>query len=91
MQVTQADDISTEFNTINAWLRQVQQDARQLVAMDDPHLVLAEGKRLRSEMDTLAREVLNGSIDPNTGTAEKGVASIADQIQQLVTMDVTRS
>jgi hypothetical protein len=89
-QVTQADDISTEFNTINTWLRQVQQDARQLVAMDDPHLVLPEGKRLRSEMDTLAREVLNGSIDPNTGTAERGVASIADQIQQLVTMDVTR-
>ena len=89
-QVTLAKDISTEFNTINAWLRQVQQDARQLVAMDDPHLVLAEGKRLRSEMETLVGAVLNGSIDPNTGTAENGVARIAAQIQQLAIMDVTR-
>ena len=85
-QVTLADDISKELNTINAWLSQVHQDAAQLVAMDDPQLVLAEGKRLRSEMDTLARKVLNG----DTGTAEKGVASIAAQIQQLATMDVTR-
>ena len=58
--------------------------------MDDPHLVPAEGNRLRSEMDTLAGEVLNGSIDPNTGTAENGVARIAAQIQQLAIMDVTR-
>ncbi len=89
-QVTLAENISAEFNTINAWLRQVQQDARQLVAMDDPHLVLADGNRLRSEMDTLAGEVLNGGIDPNTGTAENGVAYIAAQIQQLAIMDVTR-
>ncbi len=89
-QVMLADAISTELNTINAWLSQVQQDASQLVALDDPHLVLAEGKRLGSDMDTLARMVLNGGIDPHTGTAEKGVASIADQIQQLATMDVTR-
>ncbi len=81
-----ADDISKELNTINAWLSQVHQDAAQLVAMDDPQLVGAEGMRLGSEMDMLARKVLNG----DTGTAEKGVASIAAQIQQLATMDVTR-
>src|SRR5205823_6387202 len=59
-QVTLANNIGTEFNTINAWLRQLQQDARKLVAMDDSHLVLAEGNQLRSEMDTLAGQILNG-------------------------------
>ena len=89
-QVTLADAISKELNTIDAWLKLVQRNARQLIALDDPHLVLAEGNRLRGEMDTLARMVLNGGIDPNTGTAEKGVVSITDQIQQLAIMDVTR-
>jgi TIR domain len=89
-QVTLANSISTEFNTINAWLKQMQQDARRLVAMDDSHLVLPEGNQLRSEMDTLAGQVLNGSIDPNTGTDVKGVVSIAADIERLATMDVTR-
>ncbi len=73
-QVTLADDISKELNTIDARLKLVQRDVRQLIALDDPHLMLAEGNRLRGEMDTLARMVLNGGIDPNTGKAEKGVA-----------------
>ena len=68
----------------------MQQDARRLVAMDDSHLVLPEGNQLRSEMDTLAGQVLNGSIDPNTGTDVKGVVSIAADIERLATMDVTR-
>ena len=89
-QVTLAADISKELNTIDAWLKLVQRDVRQLITLDDPHLVLSEGNRLRGEMDTLARMVLNGGIDPNTGKAEKGVVSITNQIQQLATMDVTR-
>ena len=71
-------------------LRQVQQDTRQLIAMDDLHVMIAGGKRLCGEMDTLATRVLNGGVDPSTGTAEKGVGSIAEQIQQLATTDVTR-
>ncbi len=71
-------------------MRQVQQDARQLIVIDDLHLVMSGGKRLCREMYTLATKVLNGGVDPNTGTAEKGVGSIAEQVQQLATMDVTR-
>ena len=89
-QVTLANALSTELNIINAWLRQVQQDARQLIAMDDLHLMMVGEKRLYGEMYTLATKVLNGGVDPNTRTAEKGAGSIAEQIQQLATMDVTR-
>jgi len=89
-QVTLANALNTELNIINAWLRQVQQDARQLIAMDDLHLMMVGEKRLSDEMYTLATKVLNGGVDPNAGTAEKGAGSIAEQIQQLATMDVTR-
>jgi eukaryotic-like serine/threonine-protein kinase len=89
-QVTQADEISTELDVINAWLQQMRLDARQLVALDNPHLVQGVGIRLRDEINSLATRVLNGGSDPGTGRAEKGVTSIAEQIRQLATMDITR-
>jgi hypothetical protein len=57
-QVTQADEISTKLDVINAWLGQIHQDARQLVALDNPHLVQDEGIRLRGEIDSLATRCL---------------------------------
>ncbi|HKF37148.1 MAG TPA: hypothetical protein VKB35_09630, partial [Ktedonobacteraceae bacterium] len=89
-QVTQAGEISTELDVINAWLEHIHQDARQLVALDNPHLVEDEGIHLRGEISALAMRVLNGGSDPGTGRAEKGAAAIAGQIQQLATMDITR-
>ena len=89
-QVIQAGEISIEFNVINAWLGQILHDARQLVALDNPHLVQNEGIRLRGEINSLATRVLNGGSDPSTGRAEKGVTAVAEQIQQLATMDITR-
>jgi len=71
-------------------LGQIQHDARQLVALDNPHLVQNEGIRLSGEINSLATRVLNGGSDPSTGRAEKGVTAIAGQIQQLATMDITR-
>jgi hypothetical protein len=43
---------------------------------------------MRSQLDGLATSVLSGGTDPATGTLNKGAASIADQIQQLASMDV---
>jgi len=71
-------------------LGQIHQDARQLVALDNPRLVQDEGIRLRDEINSLVTRVLNGGSDPGTGRAEKGVTAIAEQIQQLATMDITR-
>jgi hypothetical protein len=37
-----------------------------------------------------ATKVLNGGTEPTTNKAEKGASTIAEQIQQLATMDITR-
>jgi len=89
-QVTQADAISMELDVINAWLVQVHQDARKLVVLNNSQLMLAEGIGLRVEMNSLATRVLQGDIDRSTSRAEKGVTTIARQIQQLASMDITR-
>ena len=89
-QVAQAGEISAALDVINAWLGQIHQDARQLVALDNPQLVQDEGIGLRGEINSLVTRVLNGGSDPSTGRAEKGVTAIAEQIQQLATMDITR-
>jgi hypothetical protein len=88
-QVTQAGEISTELDVTNALLGQIHQDVRQLVALDNAHLVRDQGIRLRGEINSLATRLLNGDINPGTGRAEKGVTAITEQIQQLATMDIT--
>lgn len=88
-QVNLASKIGNEFNTINAWLKKVQSDARQLIAMDNTQLIQPAGQSLRNEMDTLATNLLSGGTNVETGTSEKGVVSISEQIQQLANMDVT--
>ena len=89
-QVTQAGEISAELDVIHAWLEQIHQEAKQLVALDNPQLVQDEGIRLRGEINSLVTRGLNGGSDPGTGRAEKGVTAIAEQIQQLTSMDITR-
>ncbi len=87
-QVVLASQIGTELNSVNAWLQQLQSDARQILAMDDAHLVQSDGQAKRSELEALATDVLSGGTDPATGSLDKGAASISDQIQQLATLDV---
>lgn len=89
-QVTMARSISSELNTINAWLVQVRNDAEQLLAMSNAQLMQTQGENLRSKMDTLATKCLSGGTDAASGMLDKGVVSIIGQIQQLATMDVTR-
>jgi hypothetical protein len=89
-QVVMATQIGSELNTINAWLQELQSDARALLAMDDIQLVQPVGQAKRSELNTLATSILSGGTDPTTGALDKGVANISDQIQQLATLDVMR-
>lgn len=88
-QKSLANQIGPELNGVNAWLQQVQNDALKLVAMDNTQLLQTNAQNLRSEMDTLATNVLSGGINASTGSLEKGVQSIHDQIQQLARMNVT--
>ncbi|HEY3993209.1 MAG TPA: hypothetical protein VGM01_10060, partial [Ktedonobacteraceae bacterium] len=87
-QVAMATQIGTELNTLNAWLQELQSDARALLAMDDIQLVQANGQAKRSAMNALATSVLSGGTDPTTGMSDKGAANISDQIQQLATLDI---
>jgi len=89
-QVTMARSISSELNTISAWLAQVRDDAEQLLALSNAQLMQTQGENLRSKMDSLATKCLSGGTDPASGMLDKGVVSIIGQIQQLATMDVTR-
>ncbi len=88
-QVALASQVGTELNTINAWLMEVQSDARQLIGMNDDQLMQSQGQSLRNQLDTLATNVLSGGTDAESGQLEKGVASISDQIQQLAVMNIT--
>ena len=87
-QVTLATQISSELNTIRAWLHQVQTDARRLVSMNNTQLTQTNGLALRHEMDTLTTNVLSGGTDPSTGAAVPGIVRISAQLQQLATFDV---
>lgn len=89
-QVALATQIDTELNMLNEWLKQVQSDARQLIALDNAQLMQTDGQNMRSEIETLATNVLSGGTDSTTGMLVPGAASIADQIQQVATMDVMR-
>jgi eukaryotic-like serine/threonine-protein kinase len=88
-QVTMGTQIATELNTIDAWLKDLQTTARQLLAMNDTQLMQTQGTNLRNQLSGQATQVLSGGTDTGTGQLQKGVASISDQIQQLATMDVT--
>jgi len=81
--------INPELNTIAAWLKKVDTDALQLVAMDDTQLVQPAAQGLRSAMSLQATNVLSGGIDSATGNQEAGVQTIVSQIQQLAKLDVT--
>lgn len=83
-----AKQIGTELNSIGSWLQELQKDAQQLIAMDNTQLAQQNGLNLRNGMNTQAANVLSGGTDVNSGAPEKGVVAIADQIQQLATMDV---
>jgi serine/threonine protein kinase len=81
--------INPELNTIAAWLKKVDTDAMQLVAMDDTQLVQPAAQGLRSAMSLLATNVQSGGIDSATGNQEVGVQTVVSQIQQLAKLNVT--
>lgn len=86
-QVALATQIATELNAVGSWLTTIQNDARQLLSMNNQQL--AQSSSLRDEIDMLATNTLSGGTDPTSGMLDKGVASISNQIQQLATMTIT--
>ncbi len=84
-----AFQINQELNTVAAWLKDVQSDALQLVAMSDAQLAQQGALNMRSALSSEATSVLSGGTDPTTGAPVSGVQSISLQIQGLAKLDVT--
>jgi transcriptional regulator with XRE-family HTH domain len=81
--------ILTAANTVNGWLEQIRQDARQLATMTDEQLQKQQTLTLLNDIANNANFALNGEIDPVTGHTQMGVAWIYETIQSLATMDIT--
>ncbi|HEY0753833.1 MAG TPA: protein kinase [Ktedonobacteraceae bacterium] len=87
-QKTLALQVNPELNTVAAWLKELQTDALQLVAMNDIQLTQQNGQNMRSALNNLALEVLSGGTNA-AGTQDPGVQTISLQIQDLAKLDVT--
>ncbi len=80
--------IGQAINNVQAWLKAVHTDAKQLVNMNDSQLSQPAALSLLNDMLTQAKIALVGQFDPNTSTVKAGVAQIHDNIQGLATFDV---
>jgi len=83
-----AAQIIAAINTVNGWLEQIRQDAKQLAAMLDEHQ--QQALTLLNDMATKASFALNGESNPVTGNMQEGVERIYQAIQSLATMDIMR-
>jgi serine/threonine protein kinase len=81
--------INPELNTIAGWLKTIDTDAQQLVAMDDTQLVSPTAVSLRNALSDQATEVLSGGINSSTGNSQAGVQAVVSQIQGLAKINVT--
>ena len=81
-----AAQIIAAINTVNGWLEQIRQDAKQLATMLDEHQ--QQALTLLNDMATKASFALNGENNPVTGNMQEGVEWIFQAIQSLATMDI---
>lgn len=84
----QAAQITTTTNTVNGWIEQVREDARQLAAMTDQQLLQQPALTLLNDMAMNANFALNGQSDQVNGNTQEGVQWIYFHIQHLATMDI---
>jgi transcriptional regulator with XRE-family HTH domain len=82
-----AAQIIAAINTVNGWLEQIRQDAKQLAAIIDKQLQ-QQALTLLNDMATKASFALNGENNPVTGNMQEGVEWIFQAIQSLATMDI---
>lgn len=80
--------IIAAINTVNGWLEQMRQDAKQLAAIINKQLQ-QQALTLLNDMAIKASFALNGENNPVTGNVQEGVDWIYQTIQSLATMDIT--
>jgi transcriptional regulator with XRE-family HTH domain len=80
--------IIAAINTVNGWLEQMRQDAKQLAAIFNRQLQ-QQALTLLNDMATTASFALNGENNSVTGNMQEGVDWIYQTIQSLATIDIT--
>lgn len=81
--------IISTINTVNAWLQQIRQDAKQLVALTDEQLQQQQALALLNDMVMNANNALIGKKDAATGNTQEGAEWIMQTIESLAIMEIT--
>jgi transcriptional regulator with XRE-family HTH domain len=81
--------IISAINTVNAWLQQIRQDAKQLAAMTDEQFQQQKASALLNDMVTNANNALVGKKDAATGNTQEGAEWIMQSIESLATMEIS--
>ncbi|QBD79271.1 hypothetical protein EPA93_26110 [Ktedonosporobacter rubrisoli] len=84
-QAALANQIITALSNVNLKLEQIQQDAQQLIQMDDAHF---QASPLLGEIEHLASQANGGWFDQGTGKTYAGTEAIYGMIQSLAAFDV---
>ena len=72
------------------WLGQLHQDALQLVDMTYDQLLQLSSLPILDDLELQTRYAYAGRTDPGTGALQNGAAWIFDNVERLVTIDVTQ-
>lgn len=81
--------INTAINNVKTWLGQIHQDAKQLLGMTDTQLTGISGLEILGDLEAQARYAYAGRTDPSSGVMQQGATWIYDNVERLVTFDVT--
>lgn len=82
--------ISQDLNDVTGWLKQVHDDAKQLLNMTSVQLLSPSSLSILDNMETQAFFAYAGRLDPATNKMQRGVAEIHYDIQRLATFDITQ-
>jgi hypothetical protein len=88
-QQQEAGKILAVMDRINAWLKQVRDDDRQLLMLSDQRLQQAVALNLLNDLQMNAVSAFSGQIDQTTGTRQEGAQWVFQEAQRLAEMEVT--
>ncbi len=84
-----ANQIQESINQVKAWLENIHQDAKKLLAMDANQLNQPSTLTILDDMVTNAQYAYVGQVDPLTAQNRGGVIWISNHVQQMAAFGVT--
>ena len=84
-----ANQVSGGLDNADGWLRQVRNDAKQLITMNQTQLAQPSTLTILNDMATQANYAYVGRTNPTTNQQEIGAVQIYTDIQHLATFNIT--